>query len=576
MAPLYAILINAGLSGETVGTGFASILSSIQTYAYGLNKSARETRQSLAELGVSLNFLDDKGRAKGVEAIVAELEKLKQLAPEVRAATIRDIFGTGQDAQMVATIIEGGTEAYRKMAAQLANKARLQDKVNAQLGTLQNLWDAATGTMQNAAAAFAGALAPELKRATEWINTLAESLQGLIKNYPMLAKLIGGTLLFGGALAVAGGTVALITGAAMKAAGGLALMARWLGITRVLAAGGTFARIAAEIMHSGAPIKMVSWHLQTLAASAVASASAVGSRLVAALSAASRAVVLLGRAVLLNPIGLILGGAALLIYKYWQPIVGFFNGLWDGLKAGLAPLADSFSAAFAPVAPILRPIGDAIGRIIGFVRDLITPVEDAGNAAQAFGEKTGRAIAEVIALFLGLPNQLLGLPGTMLDIGQQIVAGLIDGITSKLSAASEAIKGLGQSVVSGLKNLLNIQSPSRVFAKLGEFVAQGFADGIGAGIDGVRKATAALSAAALIAAPAAPALAMPALPKAIRQVLEPVTLTSQIVVPSVPAMPALQQARPAPLPALRATNRNAIAASGMTITFAPVINIDGR
>lgn len=51
LAPLYAILINAGLSGETVGTGFASILSNIQNFAYGLDKTPGKRARGSPSLG---------------------------------------------------------------------------------------------------------------------------------------------------------------------------------------------------------------------------------------------------------------------------------------------------------------------------------------------------------------------------------------------------------------------------------------------------------------------------------------------------------------------------------------------
>lgn len=508
LAPLYAILINAGLSGETVGTGFASILSNIQNFAYGLNKNAQEARERLAQLGVSLNFLDERGQARGVEAIVAELEKLKALAPEVRAAAIRDIFGTGQDAQMVATLIDGGAEAYKRMAAQLANKAALNEKVNAQLGTLKNLWDAATGTLENAAAAFAGALAPELKSATEWLNKAGEALQGLVQDYPWLAKLAGGVLLFGGALAVAGGTVAMIAGVAIKAAGGLALMAGWLGINKALSAGGWALRLASEIANSGAPLKAMAWHLRTLAASAMTSAAAIGGKLALALRMAGQAVLWLGRIVLLNPIGLALTAAALLIYKFWGPISGFFKGLWSGLKAGLAPIGDAFKAAFAPVAPLLRPIGDRLAKVFGWFKDLLKPIEDTGGAAERFGARVGEAIAGAVRLFLSLPGKLLALPAEMLRLGSEIVAGLINGIKQKLAAAGEAIQSVGAAVRDSLKNLLGIRSPSRVFAEMGGNLSEGLALGVTKKLGAVTRAAAGMAAAASVslAGAAVPAL----------------------------------------------------------------------
>lgn len=50
---------------------------------------------------------------------------------------------------------------------------------------------------------------------------------------------------------------------------------------------------------------------------------------------AGRGVLWLGRALLMNPIGLAvtaIAGAAYMVYKYWEPIKNFFSGLWDGIK----------------------------------------------------------------------------------------------------------------------------------------------------------------------------------------------------------------------------------------------------
>ena len=197
----------------------------------------------------------------------------------------------------------------------------------------------------------------------------------------------------------------------------------------------------------------------------------------AGLMRVGQAVLWLVRAVMLNPIGLVLtaiAAAAYLIWRNWDKIGPMLGRVWNSIKTG-------FASAWA---------------------------------------------------------WLKELPARLLAIGQQIVGGLIDGIKSKLSAAGEAIKGLGQSVVSGLKNLLGIRSPSRVFAEMGGFVAQGFAGGIGAGLGGVKKAAGALSAAAMIAAPAASAM-------------------------SVPALPATK------------VGAGGMASAGMQITFAPVIHVGG-
>jgi hypothetical protein len=63
------------------------------------------------------------------------------------------------------------------MVKKMENQANLQMRINAALGSLTNLWDAATGTFTNAMVAFATAYAPEMKQLAQSINDVSGSLQ---------------------------------------------------------------------------------------------------------------------------------------------------------------------------------------------------------------------------------------------------------------------------------------------------------------------------------------------------------------------------------------------------------------
>lgn len=59
---------------------------------------------------------------------------------------------------------------------------------------------------------------------------------------------------------------------------------------------------------------------------------------------------------LFSPVGLIvaaLAGAAILIWKYWDPIRAFFAGVFSGIMERLAPLRETFER--------FGPVFDAIG-----------------------------------------------------------------------------------------------------------------------------------------------------------------------------------------------------------------------
>lgn len=128
-----------------------------------------------------------------------------------------------------------------------------------------------------------------------------------------------------------------------------------------------------------------------------------------------------GRLMLMNPLGLaittavaVIVGAGYLIYRYWEPITGFFGSLWDGIRA-------TFS-----------------------------------TAASWFGT----------------------LPATFAGFGSNIVSGLINGITGGLGAVKDAIVNVASSTVAWFKEKLGIHSPSRVFGELGGFIGQGAAIGM--------------------------------------------------------------------------------------------------
>ncbi|MFM2041542.1 MAG: hypothetical protein RLY86_118 [Pseudomonadota bacterium] len=135
-------------------------------------------------------------------------------------------------------------------------------------------------------------------------------------------------------------------------------------------------------------------------------------RLFLLVGAAARAMSL---ALLTNPVGLIVAGiatAAILIFRYWQPLKAFFGGLWDGLTAGLAPLKTSL----APLAPIGAAIAGAFRWVGSVFSDLLTPVSMTGeelSGVAAAGMAVGQGIAWAVNLALTPLRLLLDLVGVV-------------------------------------------------------------------------------------------------------------------------------------------------------------------
>lgn len=303
LAPIFGMLTKT-LSGETVGTGFASILGNLSD-----KKKLGDTNKILAGSGIKLEFFDKKNQFLGAENMVAQFDKLKNLDPIKLNSVLKELTGGGQDQQMVAQIVTAGLDGYKKMQADMEKQADLQKRVNMQLSTLANLWEAATGTFTNALAAFAETFAPEIKTLTEWFGQLSEKLQGFIKTHPTLAKWIG--------IAIGGFAIAAV------AVGALAIA--FAGVLKYFALVSMLAPVVSNV------IRMVAVSFRILSA---------------VLMFAGKSLLWLGRALLMNPIGLAItaiAGAAYIIYKYWDPLKKFFSDLWGGIVSGFKTAVDAIS-----------------------------------------------------------------------------------------------------------------------------------------------------------------------------------------------------------------------------------------
>lgn len=69
----------------------------------------------------------------------------------------------------------------------------------------------------------------------------------------------------------------------------------------------------------------------------------------------------------------------------------------------------------------------------------------------------------------------------LLQIGKDIINGLIRGITSKFTDVKKKVEELASNLPSWMKKMLGIRSPARVMIPIGEFVAEGVAVGIDRG-----------------------------------------------------------------------------------------------
>jgi hypothetical protein len=103
---------------------------------------------------------------------------------------------------------------------------------------------------------------------------------------------------------------------------------------------------------------------------------------------AGRSILWLGRALMMNPIGLavtVIAGAAYMIYKYWEPIKNFFGSLWDGIKNIFSSTIDIIKTylGWTPLGMILNNWGIITSFFGGLWDGVVNIFSNAWNAIKS-------------------------------------------------------------------------------------------------------------------------------------------------------------------------------------------------
>lgn len=457
MSPLIGMLDQAGLSGEKSGNALRKVFTRMMNTAK-VGKAAKAA-------GIQLDFTNGKGEFGGFENMYKQLAKLKSLSTEKRLKLLQSIFGDDSETlQALNTMIEKGKEGYDQFGKKLEAQASLRQRVNDQLGTLANLWDAASGTFTNFLAKMGESIAPQLKELTKWIGGINEKLSDWAAKNPQTAAAIMKTAAFIGVLltAVVGIGAALsallipialskfaffsLFGGMGKAAGGALGLAGTL-----LKLGGSLAAFGAKALVFLAT-NPFGWAILAVGALVMLwrNWDTVKSALISGWE-------WIQKTFEENPIlNIVIPfiGLARLIVNNWGTIAGFFSGLWDDIKAVWNAGADYVGGVISRIGARFSAGLAVIG---GYIRAL--------PLVQWFSGKFGAVL-----------NFLQGLGARFLEAGKNLIQSLIDGFTSKLAYLREKIGALGSYIGRGINIVGDIAS------------GKGFSSGGYTGAGGVHEA----------------------------------------------------------------------------------------
>lgn len=429
------------------------------------NYVAQGLSQYEASLMIANRFIDGKGKA-----FVQQWKAAGSRGDQEGQQKLMESFGLAEvftDIQTVNHLLSmrQGWDKYQSNKQEMntpSAMATLDKDAAKQNDTLEGRWRRTQIGFNDSAISIGESLRPALIQLGETFIPIMNSVGKWIAANP---QLVSGTIqVIGALLAFKMATIGLKLGLNLLISpfvnvwkNAVLLRANWLRLSLALGEGGK--------------LRWLVTGFSTVAKGAGTLARVLGGGLVRGLMLAGRAVLFIGRALLMNPIGLIITGvamAAYLIYRYWRPISAFFKRMWAQVTSAFSSAWSGIKSAWGSVTGWFSGIWGSIktafnGGIVG-ISKLIMNWSPLGLFYKAF--------AGVMSWFG------VDLPKNFTDFGGNLIAGLVNGIGNKLAAAKDTIVNFGNSISGWFKETLGIHSPSRVFMGFGDNIGQGAAIGL--------------------------------------------------------------------------------------------------
>lgn len=161
-------------------------------------------------------------------------------------------------------------------------------------------------------------------------------------------------------------------------------------------------------------------------------------------------------------------------------IVSFVSSLISNIASGMSSFVSSIaSGTSSALSTFTSFISSAISSIVNFVSQIVSNITSGmSRFVSAIVSGGASAVSAVVSMGSQIVSSVIGFVGSMVSAGADLIRGLVNGIKSMAGAAVNAAKSVVGDAIAGAKNLLGINSPSRVFRSFGEYTMQGLEIGI--------------------------------------------------------------------------------------------------
>ena len=351
-------LLALGTAPEVAATGLNALFQRLATAPV----QPKAFQEALSRLGLSATALQRALRQDAAGALLDFLRRVKA-APD-QLTVLSDLFGMEYADDIAKLVGSLGTleRAFGLVANPAAYTGSVLQEFQNRSATLRNALILLRNALDRIWITLGNSLLPIVTPVVQRLTDLLNRASDLLERFPTLrAAVVGVSAALGGLLVVGGLAVTLLGAIGFASAnarlgllalrGGLESASRW---TRLFGLGLALLRV--QLASLGGPAGLARGALLAFQRASLL---------------AGRGVLLLGRALLLNPLGLfatLLAGVGYAFLQAWRHSEAFRQGIlstFAALRAAFAPALAEMQALRDAVAGLFRPLGEAVQASLG-------------------------------------------------------------------------------------------------------------------------------------------------------------------------------------------------------------------
>ncbi|HFP7691586.1 TPA: phage tail tape measure protein [Campylobacter jejuni] len=357
MAALAATLDEVKIPAEVAGTALSSMFTKLST-ADTLGNKAEE---AFKQLGLNGAFVKKALNENSQEAINLILSRIKMLDKESRVGVITNIFGNDAGTIRSMATLVNGYDRYQellKMANSEEKKGSMDKELINKCSTTSSVLKILGNNISSIAVKFSDALLPVIKLVASGFNFIIDKIDILLSKFPTLSTIIATAT-----------TTFLLAKPAMLA---YAFAKNYIKDSTLLLKNALIkTKIHLLAFRNSCVLSNIILKAKTITTNIYTTSLNVLSFVLGGLSKVFKLVAIgvraLGIAMMSNPIGLILGGIAIvagLVIANWDKVKSWFMGFIEWLRPVWEPIYNVIKSVFDKCSGVFITFKDTIMGII--------------------------------------------------------------------------------------------------------------------------------------------------------------------------------------------------------------------